>query len=87
MCRNTELRRGAITTPTNWDKFDNEGRAFTVAGIDGLTLHGLRCPLRSLTERLEAPVGVMAQTFFLEFRATAEKAWHGTAAGPAARAP
>lgn len=36
-------------------------RACKVAGLDGLTLHGLRCLFKSLTEWLEVPVGVVDQ--------------------------
>ena len=36
-------------------------KACKVAGIEGLTLHGLRRSFRSLTEWLEIPAGVVAQ--------------------------
>jgi integrase len=45
----------------------------TVAGIDGLTLHGLRRSFKSLTEWLEVPAGVVAQVMGHKPSATAEK--------------
>lgn len=48
-------------------------RACTVAGIDGLTLHGLRRSFKSLTEWLECPAGVVAQIMGHKPSATAEK--------------
>ena len=48
-------------------------RACTVAGVDGLTLHGLRRSFKSLTEWLEVPVGVVAQIQGHKPSATAEK--------------
>ncbi|HXE19687.1 MAG TPA: integrase family protein [Castellaniella sp.] len=48
-------------------------RACKVAGIDGLTLHGLRRSFKSLTEWLEVPVGVVAQIQGHKPSATAEK--------------
>lgn len=47
--------------------------ACTVAGIDGLTLHGLRRSFKSLTEWLEIPAGVVAQLMGHKPSATAEK--------------
>lgn len=47
--------------------------ACTVAGIDGLTLHGLRRSFKSLTEWLEVPAGVVAQLMGHKPSATAEK--------------
>lgn len=44
-----------------------------VAGIDGLTLHGLRRSFKSLTEWLEVPNGVVAQLMGHKPSATAEK--------------
>jgi integrase len=44
-----------------------------VAGIDGLTLHGLRRSLAALTEWLEIPAGVVAQIMGHKPSATAEK--------------
>lgn len=48
-------------------------QACTVAGIDGLTLHGLRRSFKSLTEWLEIPAGVVAQIMGHKPSATAEK--------------
>ncbi len=48
-------------------------RACKVAGLEGLTLHGLRRSFRSLTEWLEVPVGVVAQIQGHKPSATAEK--------------
>ena len=47
--------------------------ACKVAGIDGLTLHGLRRSFKSLTEWLEIPAGVVAQLMGHKPSATAEK--------------
>lgn len=51
----------------------HHGCACTVAGIDGLTLHGLRRSFKSLTEWLEIPAGVVAQLQGHKPSATAEK--------------
>ena len=48
-------------------------QACTVAGIEGLTLHGLRRSFKSLTEWLEIPAGVVAQIMGHKPSATAEK--------------
>lgn len=48
-------------------------RACKVAGIDNLTLHGLRRSFKSLTEWLEVPAGVVAQIQGHKPSATAEK--------------
>ena len=48
-------------------------RACTVAGIEGLTLHGLRRSFKSLTEWVEIPAGVVAQIMGHKPSATAEK--------------
>jgi integrase len=48
-------------------------QACTVAGIEGLTLHGLRRSFASLTEWLEIPAGVVAQIQGHKPSATAEK--------------
>ena len=48
-------------------------RACVVAGIDGLTLHGLRRSFKSLTEWLDIPAGVVAQLMGHKPSATAEK--------------
>jgi integrase len=47
--------------------------ACAVAGIDELTLHGLRRSFKSLTEWLEIPAGVVAQIMGHKPSATAEK--------------
>ena len=47
--------------------------ACKVAGLEGLTLHGLRRSFKSLTEWLEVPVGVVAQIQGHKPSATAEK--------------
>lgn len=47
--------------------------ACAVAGIDGLTLHGLRRSFLSLTEWMEIPAGVTAQIMGHKPSATAEK--------------
>ncbi len=49
------------------------GKACAVAGVEGLTLHGLRRSFRSLSEWLELPVGVIAQIQGHKPSATAEK--------------
>ena len=48
-------------------------RACRAAGLDGLTLHGLRRSFKSLTEWQEVPVGVVAQIQGHKPSATAEK--------------
>ena len=48
-------------------------RACKAAGLDGLTLHGLRRSFASLTEWLETPAGVVAQIQGHKPSATAEK--------------
>jgi integrase len=48
-------------------------RACRAAGLDGLTLHGLRRSFKSLTEWQEVPVGVVAQIMGHKPSATAEK--------------
>jgi integrase len=48
-------------------------KACAVAGIEGLTLHGLRRSFASLTEWLECPAGVVAQIMGHKPSATAEK--------------
>ena len=59
---------GRITKPNT-----PHARACTVAGIDELTLHGLRRSFASLTEWLEIPAGVVAQIQGHKPSATAEK--------------
>ena len=58
----------AITDPNH-----AHDRACKVAGLDGLTLHGLRRSFASLTEWLEIPSGVVAQIMGHKPSATAEK--------------
>jgi integrase len=48
-------------------------RACKVAGLEGLSLHGLRRSFKSLTEWLEVPIGVVAQIQGHKPSATAEK--------------
>ncbi len=48
-------------------------RACQVAGIDGLTLHGLRRSFKSLSEWLECPAGVVAQIMGHKPSATVER--------------
>lgn len=48
-------------------------RACSVAGIDGLTLHGLRRSFKSLSEWLDCPAGIVAQIMGHKPSATVEK--------------
>jgi len=59
---------GVLTIPRS-----QHNQACAVAGIDGLTLHGLRRSFKSLTEWLEIPAGVVAQLMGHKPSATAEK--------------
>jgi integrase len=59
---------GVLTIPRN-----QHNQACAVAGIDGLTLHGLRRSFKSLTEWLEIPAGIVAQIMGHKPSATAEK--------------
>ena len=59
---------GCLTEPNN-----PHTRARKAAGLEGLTLHGLRRSFKSLTEWLEVPVGVVAQIQGHKPSATAEK--------------
>jgi integrase len=59
---------GCLTEPNN-----PHSRACKAAGLDGLTLHGLRRSFASLTEWLETPAGVVAQIQGHKPSATAEK--------------
>jgi integrase len=59
---------GVLTIPRS-----PHGAACAVAGIDDLTLHGLRRSFKSLTEWLEIPAGVVAQIMGHKPSATAEK--------------
>lgn len=58
----------ALTEPNH-----THDKACTVAGIERLTLHGLRRSFKSLTEWLEVPAGVVAQLQGHKPSATAEK--------------
>ncbi len=59
---------GCMSEPNN-----PHTRACIAAGLQGLTLHGLRRSFKSLTEWLEVPVGVVAQIQGHKPSATAEK--------------
>nr|WP_315224350.1 integrase family protein [uncultured Albidiferax sp.] len=59
---------GCLTIPRN-----HHSAACKVAGLDGLTLHGLRRSFSSLTEWLDMPAGVVAQIMGHKPSATAEK--------------
>jgi integrase len=48
-------------------------QALVIAGIEGLSIHGLRRSFKSLTEWIEVPVGVVAQIMGHKPSATAEK--------------
>lgn len=52
---------------------EQHSRACAVAGVEGLTLHGLRRSFKSLTEWLECPTGVVAQIMGHKPSATAER--------------
>ena len=62
------LRREIVAYPT-----EPHTRACTSAGLEGLTLHGLRRSFKSLTEWLDIPAGVGAQLMGHKPSATAEK--------------
>ncbi len=64
----TSAKGGALTIPRN-----HHVTACVVAGLEGLTLHGLRRSFKSLTEWLEIPAGVVAQLMGHKPSATAEK--------------
>lgn len=64
----TTAAGGCIVIPRN-----NHHDACAVAGIDDLTIHGLRRSFKSLTEWLEIPAGVVAQIMGHKPSATAEK--------------
>ena len=64
----TTAAGGCIVIPRN-----PHHDACAVAGIDGLTVHGLRRSFKSLTEWLEIPAGVVAQIMGHKPSATAEK--------------
>jgi integrase len=62
------LENAAITLPNH-----QHGRACKVAGIDELTLHGLRRSFGTLAEWVEVPAGISAQLMGHKPSATAEK--------------
>ena len=64
----TTSASGCMSEPNN-----PHTRACIAAGLQGLTLHGLRRSFKSLTEWLEVPVGVVAQIQGHKPSATAEK--------------
>ncbi|MBH1978487.1 MAG: integrase family protein [Comamonadaceae bacterium] len=77
-------RRNAWVFPSTARGKDTEGQtlsipraphtaACAVAGVEGLTLHGLRRSFKSLTEWLDCPAGVVAQIMGHKPSATAEK--------------
>ncbi|WP_084153986.1 tyrosine-type recombinase/integrase [Simplicispira psychrophila] len=66
-------RGKAVTSQTMSIPRTPHTNACTVAGIDGLTLHGLRRSFKSLTEWLDIPAGVVAQLMGHKPSATAEK--------------
>jgi integrase len=66
--REPGMRDKAMSTPNH-----PHDRACAVAGIEALTLHGLRRSFKSLTEWVEVPVGVVAQIMGHKPSATAEK--------------
>jgi integrase len=66
--REPELKDKPMSIPRNPHE-----AACRVAGIEGLSLHGLRRSFKSLTEWLEMPAGVVAQIMGHKPSATAEK--------------
>jgi integrase len=66
--RDEKLADKTISIPRNPHE-----AACKVAGIEGLSLHGLRRSFKSLTEWLEIPAGVVAQIMGHKPSATAEK--------------
>lgn len=61
--------RGDVVAAPN----ELHSRACAVAGIEGLTLHGLRRSFKSLSEWLDIPAGVVAQLMGHKPSATAER--------------
>lgn len=66
--KDPDLRDKAMSTPHKQHE-----RACEVAGIEGLTLHGLRRSFKSLSEWVELPTGIVAQLMGHKPSATAEK--------------
>ncbi|MDO8887980.1 MAG: tyrosine-type recombinase/integrase, partial [Hydrogenophaga sp.] len=64
----TTAAGGTVVIPRN-----PHNDACKVAGIDGLSVHGLRRSFKSLSEWQEVPVGVVAQIMGHKPSATAEK--------------
>ena len=62
------MKNKAMSTPSKQLE-----RACLVAGVEGLTLHGLRRSFKSLTEWVEIPAGIVAQIMGHKPSATAEK--------------
>lgn len=75
--RGTEAQQGHIQQTSTSGRITEPNTAHTracrAAGIEGLTLHGLRRSFKSLTEWLEVPTGVVAQIQGHKPSATAEK--------------
>ncbi len=63
-----EYAKQAMSTPHKMHE-----KACRVAGLEGLTMHGLRRSFKSLTEWLDIPAGVVAQLMGHKPSATAEK--------------
>ena len=73
-CANLECcSHGPLGLPLPWVRSSTRRHVGTSAGIDGLTLHGLRRSFKSLTEWLEVPARVVAQIMGHKPSATAEK--------------
>ena len=72
--RRNEWVFSSLSTATHMSRpHSAHTQACTVAGIDALTLHGLRRSFKSLTEWLDIPAGVVAQIMGHKPSATAEK--------------
>lgn len=71
--RNEWVFSSFTTNDTMSKPHSQHSQACAAAGIDGLTLHGLRRSFKSLTEWLEIPAGVVAQIMGHKPSATAEK--------------
>jgi integrase len=71
--RRNEYVFSGVRSPTLTAANELHTRACAVAGIEGLTLHGLRRSFRTLSEWLDIPAGVVAQLMGHKPSATAEK--------------
>jgi integrase len=75
--RGTDAPKGEVLETSETGRIAEPNAAHTracrAAGLEGLTLHGLRRSFKSLTEWLEVPVGVVAQIQGHKPSATAEK--------------